>query len=540
MKYSTPNIRRLIVPSFTLRAVGALATLLLSVTVIVPMWYLPARAQNQTTRAATFTNPFISREAADPWIVRHDGMYYFTATTGKDIFVQKSSGITGLQFAKRVTVWKPPANGLQSKDIWAPELHFINGKWYIYYAADDGSNENHRMYVLESKTSDPQGAYIDRGKIYDKEEDRWAIDGTVLRKPDGSLYFVWSGWDGFVDKVAQNIYIAPMSNPWTIGGRRVLISKPERLWEGWINEGPEALVRNGKIFIIYSANGSWTPDYCLGALVNTDADVLNPRSWVKSHDPVFTRQPGVFGPGHNSFTVSPDGSQDWIIYHATDKPTDGWRNRRPRAQRFTLDAADGTPNFGYPLAPSVRLELPSGEVPTTRSAAMPQGTGTGLRAEYYDNQDFTNFKLTRTDPTINYTWGLLGGSGAPAASMGGNTFSVRWSGQLEPRHSETYTFTTYSDDGIRLWINNQLVIEHWSPHTATVKTGAISLVAGKRYDIRVEYYENVGSAIARLEWSSPSQPHEVIPPTQLYPTTTIVSALTVVSPIKKLSSTSWR
>jgi GH43 family beta-xylosidase len=468
-------------------------------------------------QSATFTNPIVtSRNAADPWIVYRNGFYYFTATTGSSIYVWKSRTITGIDSGTKVTVWTPPPTGPQSKNIWAPELHFIRGHWYIYYAADDGRNENHRMYVLESVTDDPQGQYIDRGKIYDRENDRWAIDGTILERDDGSLYFIWSGWEETTDHVAQNLYIAPMSNPWTISGRRVLISRPDQGWEWWINEAPQILKRDGRIFIVYSANGSWTPNYCLGVLTNTNGNVLDPASWTKSNSRVFWQTPNVFGPGHNSFTRSPDGTEDWIVYHATDRPTDGWNNRRPRAQRITWNA-DNTPNFGYPIAPSTPLVVPSGEVPNATPPPN-RGTGSGLTAEYFDNQDFTDLKLRRTDPIVNYTWGLIGGSqAAPVATMGADTFSVRWSGQIQAQFSETYTFHTFADDGVKLWINNQVVIDNLSSPEATVRSGAVTMVAGRRYDIRMEYYDITGAAIARLEWSSPSQPLEVIPQRQLYP-----------------------
>jgi GH43 family beta-xylosidase len=463
----------------------------------------------------TFTNPIVrSRDAADPWLIYKDGYYYFTFTTGGSIQVWKSRIITGLDAGMKATVWTPPAKGPQSRDIWAPELHFLAGKWYIYYAADDGDNAHHRLYVLESKTSDPQGQYIDKGRIYDPQTDRWAIDATVLQKADNSLYLVWSGWEGFVDKVAQNLYIAPMSNPWTISGSRALISRPDHSWEGWINEGPEVLQRDGKIFIVYSANGSWTPDYCLGLLMNTDGDVMNPQSWRKSNVPLLARAPEVYGPGHNTFAKSPDGAEDWIIYHATDNPTDGWRNRRPRAQKFTWNA-DGTPNFGYPIAPRQPLAAPSGEL--VAMGNVNNGTGTGLSAEYYDNQNFTDLKLRRTDATINFAWGVIGDSDAPDPSMHPHTYSVRWQGSVEPRYSETYTFKTFTDDGVRLWIDDKLIINNWTNHQPTLNKGTINLMAGQRYHIRLDYYENMGAAIARLEWTSHRQPLEVVPQSQLYP-----------------------
>jgi len=321
----------------------------------------PAPAQT-----ATFTNPIVkSQDAADPWMVYRAGYYYFTFTLGNRIEIWKSATITGVEQGTRVTVWQAPPTGTQCCNIWAPELHFINGRWYIYYAADDGNDINHRMYVLESTGDDPQGTYINKGKI-NAPTDRWAIDGSVLRKPDGSLYFIWSGWTN-PNPGPQNIYIAPMSNPWTISGERTLISSPTNSWEriGWaVNEGPQALQKGGKTFIVYSASGGSTPDYCLATLTNTDGNFLNPGSWQKSPGCVFARTDTVFGPGHNSFVKSPDQTEDWIIYHARDAAFHTWAGRTARAQKFNW-TADGTPDFGRPVATNVALTVPSGEVKTS-------------------------------------------------------------------------------------------------------------------------------------------------------------------------------
>jgi glucose/arabinose dehydrogenase len=140
--------------------------------------------------------------------------------------------------------------------------------------------------------------------------------------------------------------------------------------------------------------------------------------------------------------------------------------------------------------------------------------GTGLKAEYYDNDDLTNLKLTRTDATVNFDWG----TGSPDATIGADTFSVRWSGQVQPQYSETYTFYTTSDDGIRLWVNGQKIIDNWTDHAATENSGTITLAAGTKYSIVLEFYERGGFATAKLAWSSPSQPKQIVPQTRLFPT----------------------
>ncbi|UJF34928.1 family 43 glycosylhydrolase [Paenibacillus hexagrammi] len=320
-----------------------------------------ATSQISVAASTMFKNPIVSATAADPSIVFKDGYYYYVKSD-KDasILIAKAKRLQDIGSVPRVTVYTPPSGTKYSKEVWAPELQFIDGKWYIYFAADDGTNDHHRMYVLEADSDDPQGTYTLKGKISDAT-DKWAIDGTVLVKDDNSKYFVWSGWEGDTN-VKQNIYIAPMSNPWTISGPRVQISTPDQAWERngtpYINEGPEVLQKDGKTFIVYSASGSWTDDYNLGMLTNTDGDMLNSASWTKS-GPVFSKQPTAYGPGHNTFTKSPDGKEDWIVYHADEVSGGGWGNRSVRAQKFTWNE-DGSPNFGIPAAYGSLTEEPSG------------------------------------------------------------------------------------------------------------------------------------------------------------------------------------
>ncbi|MBW4841201.1 MAG: family 43 glycosylhydrolase [Paenibacillaceae bacterium] len=307
----------------------------------------------------------LMQDGADPWVYKHtDGYYYFTKTTGGDVTVWKSASLTGVDAAPRRVI---PTGG---HGIWAPELHYIEGAWYIYYAMDDGDNVNHRMYVMENTSADPtEGVWKQKGQITDSTN-RWAIDGTVLQL-DGQLYFIWSGWEGDVN-VSQNLYIAHMSNPWTIDSERVEIARPTYDWETnhspYVNEGPQVAIRNGTINLVYSASGSWTNDYCLGLITaEVGSDLLNPDSWHKRDEPIFVSGNGLYGPGHHSFTTSPDGTEDWIVYHVAKYKDAGW-NREVRAQSFTWNE-DNTPNLGVPVDPNVPLSLPSGEVGRTRYEA---------------------------------------------------------------------------------------------------------------------------------------------------------------------------
>ncbi|WP_206108053.1 family 43 glycosylhydrolase [Paludisphaera soli] len=330
----------------------------------------------------------VAPNGADPWVYRHDdGWYYITYTTGRDVTLRRSRTISGLGGAESRVIWEPAPGTPYSKEIWAPEIHHLRGKWYVYVAADDGRNANHRMVVLENPAADPfEGEFVFKGKLAD-QSDRWAIDGTVLKLGEGEaerLYFVWSGWEGDRN-VDQRTYIAPMSDPAAISGPRVELSRPTLDWEKaagppTINEGPQALVRDGRMFLIYSAAGSWSDFYCLGMLsAKADADPLDPASWTKAPAPVFASGNDVTAPGHCSFTKSPDGSQDWIVYHAAKRPGSGW-SRSVRAQPFTWDA-DGFPDFDVPTPHDRPIPVPSGEPGRLRLEAEKARLEGGAKAE---------------------------------------------------------------------------------------------------------------------------------------------------------------
>jgi GH43 family beta-xylosidase len=308
----------------------------------------------------TFVNP-VAANGADPWVIRHEGSYYYCRSRGGGIWVSKSERLVDLGQSRGARVWTPERGKPWSRSLWAPELHYLRGRWYIYVAADDGDNANHRMYVLEGTSQDPLQPFVFRGKVA-PPTDRWAIDGTVLRMPDDQLYFIWSGWEG-TNNVAQDLYIAPMSDPLTISGDRVCISRPEHDWEKkgnpLVNEGPQVLWHGEKLFIIYSASGSWADDYCLGQLTWTGGAVLDPKSWVKKPTPVFAGTDQVVSPGHASFVKSRDGKEDWIVYHTAKHRGAGW-NRQVQIQRFSWNP-DGSPNFGEPVATGAPLLLPGGE-----------------------------------------------------------------------------------------------------------------------------------------------------------------------------------
>jgi GH43 family beta-xylosidase len=297
-------------------------------------------------------NPILPPHHADPWMIFHGGKYYYcqSAIGDRAIAVREASEIAGVGESEPVIVWTAPSRGMNSRAVWAPELHHINGKWFIYYAADNGRNENHRMWVLESETDSPFGPYLCRGSL---DTQGWAIDGTPLILEDGRMFFIWSGWPGRTNG-QQNLYIAAMTDALTLSGSRVMIASPTESWERHampICEGPQVLKTGNKTFIVYSASGSWTEDYCLGLLTNTDGDYLNPASWAK-RGPVFQKTEHIWGLGHCSFVKSPCQTQDWIVYHAKSARSHGWADRDVHAKPFSW-TAEGLPDFGTPT-PRVR------------------------------------------------------------------------------------------------------------------------------------------------------------------------------------------
>lgn len=316
-----------------------------------------------------FVNPIC--EGADPWVTRHENYYYFCQSEGNmGIAVYKSAKLSELG-TKRI-VWRPQRGQWNSKLVWAPELHYLRGKWYIYYAASRNVNEDHLAGVLEARTDDPQGEYIEHGPLYTGDEfatqtnNRWAIDATPLEW-NNQLYLIWSGWPALED--VQYLYIAPMSDPTRISGNRVKIcDNADYLWERvsekaserGLSEAPQVLRHGGKTMLTYSCSGSWQPSYKLGLLsIDAGSDPLNPASWRKLDRPIFTGGEGVIGVGHASFTTSPDNSQHWIVYHTKRNSGDNWQ-RAVHIQPFTWTLM-GLPDFGPAMAAGRALAVPSGE-----------------------------------------------------------------------------------------------------------------------------------------------------------------------------------
>lgn len=316
--------------------------------------------------APTFTNPITP--GADPCVVWHEGYYYWCASENDAaISVRRSEQL--MSEGEKVVVWQAPKSGRHSREIWAPELHRLDGKWYIYVAASNGNNARHRMIALEGLGDDPMDGFVFKAELYTgddirmRQQNRWAIDGTVLEH-EGERYFLWSGWEDERDQ--QWLYIARMENPWTIGSARVrMCANDDFLWERLdetpatrgLNEAPQVLIRNGRVFVVYSASASWEITYKLGVLeLAPGGDPMQASAWQKWSNPVLQATRDTWGVGHCGFTRSPDGSEDWIVFHAKLERTPNWK-RAVHVQPFRW-TADGAPVFGDPIAAGRPLVCP--------------------------------------------------------------------------------------------------------------------------------------------------------------------------------------
>ncbi len=318
---------------------------------------------------ATFTNPVWG--GADPWMIKHNNEYIYCFSANNSIIVSRSDKMT--KRGELRNIWQAPATGWNRSNVWAPEIHFIQGQWYVYYAAGESGPPfiHQRAGVLRAKTDDVFSEYEDMGVMYtgdypgDPLSNIWAIDMTILEHNE-KLYAIWSGWikQETTDATPQHLYISEMENPYTLKGTRVKLSSPVEGWETGgplnLNEGPEILKKGEHVFIIYSCRESWLVDYRQGMLqlINPAGNLQDPANWKKS-GPVFQGNSKVYGVGHCSFVKSPDNTEDWVIYHSKKSTSPGWE-RDVRMQPFTWKA-DGTPDFGSPVQAGQKLNLPSGE-----------------------------------------------------------------------------------------------------------------------------------------------------------------------------------
>lgn len=313
-------------------------------------------------KTVKYNEPWILQRA-DPYVYKHtDGTYYFTASVPAydTVVLRSSKTLAGLAEAEEKVLWRKHESGPMSKHIWAPEIHYLFGKWYIYFAGGEIDDEwEIRPYVLECQGDDPmQDEWIEKGKMVRAEGDEFSfeafsLDATVFENK-GRWYYIWAEKVG-VGKQISNLYIAEMKNGYTLKTIQVLLTTPDYDWERhgfWVNEGPGIIKHNGKIFMTYSASETGI-QYCVGMLTaDEDADLLDPRSWTKERYPVLAtnEEKGIYGPGHNSFTKDEEGN-DIIVYHArTEAEIVGNPLYNPNRHAMLMKvkwSEDGRPVFAY-------------------------------------------------------------------------------------------------------------------------------------------------------------------------------------------------
>ncbi|MEQ6206548.1 glycoside hydrolase family 43 protein [Enterococcus mundtii] len=279
----------------------------------------------------------IDNDGADPWILQTESYFYYTKTTGNNLTLWRAENLSLVATGEKKIIWEIPE---EFESIWAPELHYLDDRWVMYFAANHPS-ETHRMYALVNHQKDP---YMGEWQLEEIKgmDDKFAIDGTVLEIND-KRYFLWSGWEGY-ENIAQNLYLAEMVSPTKVVGEKRLISKPEYEWEmrqtPLINEAPQVITKDKTVNLVYSASGSWDNDYALGLMtLDVADDPLEKANWQKEPEPIFQQTNTVYGPGHNGFAKSKDGSEDWLIYHAARWDHSGW-DRSIRLQKFGWDQED--------------------------------------------------------------------------------------------------------------------------------------------------------------------------------------------------------
>ncbi|MCU4677200.1 family 43 glycosylhydrolase [Catenovulum sp. 2E275] len=310
-------------------------------------------------RSLEFINPLVEQRA-DPWVYKEEDTYYFIATAPEfdRIVMRSSKTLNGLKTAPEKVIWKKHTAGIMGAHIWAPELHKVDGKWYIYFAAGEAENVwAIRMYALSNDSANPlKGEWTEEGQV-DSGWQSFALDATHFQH-QGKHYMIWAQSPPDDSFRGTALWMSQMSSPTKLTGPVIRLTKPELDWETVghnVNEGAAVLIKNDKVFVTYSASAT-DHNYAMGLLwADIDADLMDVKSWHKSPQPVFYTNAKLkrFGPGHNSFTLAEDGKTDLLIYHARDYQklignplTDPNRHTRVRVIHWDKN---GFPVFGQEM-----------------------------------------------------------------------------------------------------------------------------------------------------------------------------------------------
>ena len=412
-----------------------------------------------------------------------------------------------------------------------PEFGFI-GLRSSTLSVDEGAG-NVRVSIQRTGGSDGEVS-VDYRTV--NSEGRAALAGKDYRNRAGTLTFADGETERSVlipileDTLAEGAETFGFAIDNVRGGATLLAPRTAQIT---INDN-DTLSYLGNQYVLTTAAKTWTEAQAEAESLGGNLVTINAaaeEAWLKQNFGDDER----FWIGLND--IANEGQFEWASGEAVTYTN--WAPNEP-------NNANGNQDFGvmnYSASRQWDDDSPGsqyvGIIEIGDSNAPSGSQGNGLKGEYYNNLNFTNLALTRTDANVEFNWG----TGSPDPSIGRETFSVRWSGRIEPLYSETYTFQTGTDDGVRLWVNNQLIIDEFVDQGRTNHTGTITLSAGQQYDIRMEYYENRGDASAQLSWSSASQDLEVIPKSQLYSEPIRSDAPipeTVVSSLSLPTAIDWR
>ncbi len=312
---------------------------------------------------ATYLSP-LALQRADPYLYLRNGIYYFTATCPEydRIEIRSATSINAISTAKARVVWVKNATGKLASHIWAPEIHYIMGKWVIYFAAGDYPDVwNIRPYALICKGEDPMTDEWElAGMMQAAEGDpypftNFSLDMTVFEHR-GRWYAIWAQKFGTpeAEKDISNLYLAELETPTKLKTFHVLLTTPDYDWERdggfWVNEGPAILKHNGKIYCTFSASATGAC-YCMGMLTaGENDDLLDPRSWKKDRYPVLKTDESlqVYGPGHNCFVLGDEDEQLTLLHFRNYEKIQGDplddHNRHAHVLKVTYDE-NGAPLF---------------------------------------------------------------------------------------------------------------------------------------------------------------------------------------------------
>ncbi len=313
---------------------------------------------------ATYLSP-LAPQRADPYLYKHtDGKYYFTATCPHydRVEIRCADTVNGIATAEPRVVWTKHPFGKMACHVWAPEIHFIMGKWVIYFAAGNVPGKwNIRPYTLICEGSDPmRDEWVEGGMMQAAAGDpypftNFSLDMTVFEHR-GRWYTIWAQKFGTpeAEKDISNLYIAELETPTKLKSFHVLLSTPDYDWERdggfWVNEAPAILKHDGMIYCAFSASATGAC-YCVGLLrASEDDDLIDPRSWKKDRYPVLKTDASlkVYGPGHNCFVLGDEGEQLALVHFRNYETIHGDplddHNRHAHVLKVAF-REDGSPTF---------------------------------------------------------------------------------------------------------------------------------------------------------------------------------------------------